>query len=127
MRKALWSSVRNSLRVTMVLASLWVGSASSAHEHVEGTIGEELPAKCGYYTEGGHAYYSNCDTFIGHWIEWNVQTAKGDAYQGAYVSRATTLPLGPADEVEFLVSVGISRKSFPAQGDQWPNARQEKK
>jgi hypothetical protein len=111
----------------MVIVSLWVVSAINANDPVEGAIGEELSGRCGYYTAGSHAYYSNCDTFIGHWIEWNIHTATGDAYQGAYVSWSTTLPLGPADEVEFLVSVGMSRKFLPSQGDQRPHARQEKK
>jgi len=102
--------VRNGLLVAMVVASLWVAPASDASEYGESLLGDKLSGRCGYYNGGGHAYYSNCDAFIGHWIEWLIRAAEGDFYWTAYVPRSTTLPLGPADEVEFLVSVGISSK-----------------
>jgi hypothetical protein len=102
--------VRSGLLVAMVIASLWVAPASDASEHCESHIGDKLSGRCGYYNGGDHAYYSNCDAFIGHWIEWSIHGAGGDIYRAAYVPRSTTLSLGPADEVEFLVSVGISSK-----------------
>jgi hypothetical protein len=89
---------------------LRVAPASDASEHGESHDGDKLSGRCGYYSGGGHAYYSNCDAFIGHWIEWLMRAAEGDIHQAASVPRSTTLPLGPADEVEFLVSVGISSK-----------------
>jgi hypothetical protein len=87
-----------------------VAPASDASKHGESHIGDKLSGRCGYYSGGGHAYYTNCDAFIGHWIEWLIRVAEGDIHQAASVSRSTTLPLGPADEVEFLVSVGNSSK-----------------
>jgi hypothetical protein len=126
-RKHLCTGLRGGLFVAMMIASLWVAPASDANEHDESAIGEELSERCGYYTEGGHAYYSNCDTFIGHWIEWYVHAVEADTYQTACVPPSTTLPLGPADEVEFVISVGISRKFFPAQGAQRPDAWNEQK
>jgi hypothetical protein len=110
MGKYLCTGIRGGFLVAMMLALLWVTPASDANEHDDSTIGEELSGRCGYYTEGGYAYYSNCDSFIDHWIEWNRHAAEGNLHQTSCVPRSTTVPLGPADEVEFLISIGLSRK-----------------
>jgi hypothetical protein len=102
--------VRGGLLVAMMIASLWIAPASDASEQNESHSGEKPSGRCGYYNAGDHAYYSNCDAFIDHWIEWLIHAAEGDIYQTACIPRSTTLPLGPADEVEFLISVGISSK-----------------
>jgi hypothetical protein len=113
-RKYLCTCIRGGFLVAMVMASPLVAPASDANEHDESTIVEESPGRCGYYTEGRHAYYRNCDAFIDHWIEWNIHAAEGNVHRASQVPRNATIPLGPADAVEFLISVGISRKFLPS-------------
>jgi hypothetical protein len=113
-RKSLCTCIRGGSLVAIVMASLLVAPASDANEHDESTIVEESPERCGYHTEGRHAYYRNCDAFIDHWIEWSIHAEEGNVHRASWVPGNATIPLGPADAVEFLISVGISRKFLPS-------------
>lgn len=114
MRKYLCTSVRGNLLFATMAVSLWVAPTSNAHDPDERPIGGEVTRRCGHYSARGQSYYSNCNTSIDPWIEWNSHETVGIVHRGFCVPRNTMVPLGPTDEVEFLISVGLSRKFLTA-------------